>query len=83
MSVRVADGVIRIEGIGQVADAEPILTALLDDASRAVDLSGASRLHSAIVQLLMAFRPRVMGAPSDPFYAAHIVTLLDTNEGSE
>jgi len=82
MSVRLADGIIHVEGAGEVADAEPILAALVDDHASTVDLSRAGRLHSAIVQLLLALRPRVIGTPSDPFYASHIVTLLDTDKGS-
>jgi len=81
MSVRVVGNVVHVEGMGAVADAEPILAALHDDPSRVVDLSAATRLHSAIIQLLFAVRPRTIGAPSDPFYAAQIARLLDTGHG--
>jgi hypothetical protein len=81
MSVRVAGDIIHIEGTGSVADAEPLLAALLDDPSRAVDLSGAARLHSAIIQLFLALRPRIIGAPADLFHNSHIVPLLDADEG--
>jgi hypothetical protein len=82
MSVRITGEVIRVEGVGAVADAEPILAALQEGPDRTVDLSGTTRLHSAIVQLLLACRPRIVGAPADPFYVTHIATLLDTVEGS-
>lgn len=81
MSVRLTDNVIHVDGMGAVADAEPILAALHEDPSRVVDLSAATRLHSAIVQLLLAVRPSVKGVPADAFYAAHIVRLLDTGHG--
>lgn len=82
MSVRVIGEVIHVEGVGAVADAEPILAAFHEGPDSTVDLSGATRLHSAIVQLLLVCRPAIVGAPADPFYAAHIATLLDTTEGS-
>lgn len=81
MTVRVTRDAIFVEGAGAVADAEPILSALQADASRTIDLSGATRLHSAIIQLLIALRPRVAGLPADPFFAAHLLALLDTGEG--
>ncbi len=81
MTVRVTREAIFVEGAGAVADAEPILSALQADASRTIDLSGATRLHSAIIQLLIALRPQVAGLPADPFFAAHLLALLDTGEG--
>ena len=76
MSVEVADGVIHVRGNGRVEDAEPILAALQDDPAAVINLSGATRLHSATIQLLVALRPRIAGAPSDPFQARHIIPLL-------
>jgi hypothetical protein len=81
MSVRTAGDTIHLEGVGDVADAEPLLSALLADRSRKVDLSGATRLHSAVIQLLLALRPKIVGAPDDAFHAAHIVPHLDTDIG--
>ena len=77
MSVQVSGGVIRIVGSGRIEDAEPILAALNEEPSRVVDLGQAAHLHTAVVQILFAFRPSVCGMPSDPFYAAHVAPLLD------
>jgi hypothetical protein len=77
MSVRVVGSTIHVEGAGLVEDAEPVLAALSADPAAMVDLSRATRLHSAIVQLLVGLRPRIVGAPSDAFQARHIVPLLD------
>ncbi len=82
MSVRFAGDSISIEGAGDVADAEPLLSALLDDAARQIDLTNATRLHSAVIQLLLALRPRIVGDPHDPFYLSHIKPLLDAGGGS-
>lgn len=77
MSVRVAGGVIHVEGNSLVEDAEPILAALQEAPDRTVDLSRAARLHSAGIQVLLALRPRITGLPSDPFQARHLAALLD------
>ena len=81
MSVRVSDEAVYVEGLGDVADAEPLLSALLDDPARPVDLGNASRLHSAVIQVLLALRPRITAAPRDPFYSLHIARLLDAGQG--
>lgn len=80
MSVRIAGSVIYVEGIGAVGDAEPILAALQEDRTRTIDLRGAARLHSAIIQLLLAVRPAVVGTPADPSYVAYIVPVLDAGD---
>jgi len=79
MSVRIAGSTIHVEGNGLVEDAEPILVALQADPKRIVDLSRAAKLHSATVRLLLALRPRIVGAPSDPFQAEHVAPLLISN----
>ncbi len=81
MTVRVAGDTIYVEGVGHVAEAEPILSALLEDPSRTIDLSGTTRLHSAVIQLLLALRPRTIGAPADSFQSSYLVALLDAGEG--
>ena len=81
MSVRVEARTILVEGTASVGDAEPILAALLEEPARAVDLSKATRLHSAVVQLLLALRPTTVGQPADRFYESHIASLLDASKG--
>ena len=79
MSVRVDGAAIHVEGNGAVEDAEPILVALQEDPQRIVDLAHAGRLHTASVQVLLALRPTIVGAPSDSFQAKHI-SLIWLNE---
>jgi len=81
MGVRIEQRTIHIEGAASVADAEPLLAALLENPGRVIDLSGASRIHSAVVQLLLALRPEVVGKPADPFYNSHIARLIDASKG--
>jgi hypothetical protein len=63
MSVRVADGVIHLEGRCMVEDAEPLLRAVQDDPAATVALAGATRLHMAVVQVLLAARPPLLDLP--------------------
>ena len=79
MSVRIEGRTIYVEGNGPVEDAEPILAALQEDPQRIVDLSHAGRLHTASVQVLLALRPAIVGAPSDSFQARHF-KLIWLNE---
>lgn len=78
MSVRVVNGVILLEGRCRIEEAETLLGYLLEDADRQVDLSACDALHSAIVQILMATRPRIAGKPVDPFLCTYVVPLLET-----
>ncbi len=82
MSVRIAGDIVFVEGPSDVADAEPLLSAVLENPAREVDLGNASRLHSAVIQLLLSLRPRIVRPPADPFYVTHIAPLLDAGGGS-
>jgi hypothetical protein len=77
MSVVVSGDIIRISGNASVADAEPILAALHQDPSRRIDLREAGHLHSAVVQILLAVRPRITGGPSYPFFSAYVLPQFD------
>lgn len=76
MSVEVIGDTIRIVGNATVADAEPLLVALQDDPARPIDLGHAAHLHSAVVQILLALRPRIIGTPAYPFFTACILPRL-------
>ena len=65
MTVVVAKGLINLEGRCLVEDAEPLLLALQDDPRATVEISGASRLHLAVVQILLATNARISGVPQD------------------
>jgi hypothetical protein len=76
MTVAAQNGVIRLHGRCLVEDAEPLLLALQDDPEATVDLAEASRLHLAVVQILLALRPSVTGTPQDPVVARHLLASL-------
>lgn len=75
MSVRFADGAIRIEGNCPVEDAEPLLR-LLQAHAAPVDLSRCDRLHAAPFQVLLALRPVIAGIPSSDFVRERLLPML-------
>jgi len=74
--IRDADGTIRLDGDCGAEDAEALLRHLGADPGAAVDWRGCTRAHTAVVQVLMALRPAVLGPPADDFLQAHVAPLL-------
>ena len=63
------DGRIRLSGDCTIEDAEALLRCFSDDPRAEVDWSGCEHAHSAVIQVLLAVRPRIVGRPEDPFLA--------------
>ncbi len=80
MTVRIADGIIHLAGHCAVEDAEPLLVALTEAPSRRIDLSEATRLHSAVVQVLLVARPAIGAPPADPFLRDLLMPALQAME---
>lgn len=76
MSVRVEGQVVHIVGRCLAEDAEALLVALQEDATRTVDLSAVQRMHLAVAQILLAARPVIQGLPENCFVADHVANLL-------
>jgi hypothetical protein len=76
MILRLEGDTIHLEGEGRVEDAETLLTLLQAGDARRVDLSAASHLHTAILQVLLALRPPLAGMAGDPFAQRWLVPLL-------
>lgn len=76
MTVTVSGDTIHLTGACLVEDAEPLLLALQADPSRGVDVGTATRLHLAVVQLLLAARPAITGVPGDPFLRDRLLPML-------
>lgn len=83
MSVRLDGTVIRLEGECRVEEAEPLLALLQEAAGREVDLGAAGPLHTAVVQVLLALRPRIRAIPGDAFTARWLLPLFDGKEGRQ
>ncbi len=64
---RDAAGAIVLEGRCLVEEAEPLLRMLQQTPSAPLDWSRCSQLHTAILQLILAARPRRIGPCGDPF----------------
>lgn len=58
---RETTGVIHIEGVARVEDAELLVAALQGHADPEVDLAACTGLHGAVLQALLVFRPRISG----------------------
>lgn len=77
MSVRLADGIIILDGDCPVDDAEPLLELLLTNPGVTVDWSGCTHLHTALVQVLLAVRPKLLGSPEPEFLRKWILATLN------
>ncbi len=77
MSVRIADGVIWLDGRCLVEDAETLLLAIQQDSEAPVDIAGVQRLHLAVLQVLLVLKPKLRGTASNAFLARHIFSHFD------
>jgi hypothetical protein len=80
VTVRIADGVIYLEDHCRVEEAETLLMALQEHREAIVDISRLTRIHLALAQILLAQRPQIRGAPSDPFLLDWLLPLLRSFE---
>ena len=78
MSLEVRQGVIYLSGRCG-ADAAEALLEHLGTGMTTVDLTGCETLHAALLQLLMAARPTIVGQPTT-FLAQWIVPLLNSSD---
>jgi hypothetical protein len=77
MSVAVAgDGRILLQGDCPIEDAEALLRCLSDDPGALVDWNGCAHAHSAVIQVMLAIGPRVVGRPADPFLDRYVAACL-------
>ena len=70
------NGVIEISGRCGVEDAEALQRHFLVSPASAIEWGACEHLHTAVLQVLLAAKPRIQGVPSSPFLASHIVPLL-------
>lgn len=65
MSVRLADGVIVLEGDCPVDEAEALLDLLLANPNAPVDWTACGQLHTSVIQVLLAARRPTRGEPGN------------------
>lgn len=73
---------VRFEGICMVEDAVSLIEHLRHHRAAQVDLSDCSYLHSALLQLLMVAKPKVVVPPNDTFLARWVAPLLIPAKGA-
>lgn len=76
MSVQQEGELVRLVGDCRVEDAEALCATLVGRRIRRVDVSGAQRLHTAVVQALMALDAEVIGRPADAFQERQLARVL-------
>jgi len=77
MTVRVADdGAIVLEGVCPAEDAEALAGFLLLDPAASVDWRGCDNVHTAVVQVLLAARPAMLGPPRSSFLRDWVAPVL-------
>jgi hypothetical protein len=65
MTVHISSaGVILLEGVCPSEDSEILLQALLEHPGAVVDWSGCASAHTAVIQVLLAFKPELTGRPA-------------------
>ncbi|WP_157271785.1 hypothetical protein [Azohydromonas aeria] len=64
MGIRYEEGTALLEGIVGVEDAEGLAAWLREQPAPAVALSDCEHVHGAVLQVLLALRPRVAARPA-------------------
>jgi hypothetical protein len=82
MAVEYGEEVVRMREVVSVEEAEDILRWLEGKERPRIDLGCCTHLHAAVLQLLMATRPRVIEWPRDPDLRAWLERAL-RGEGGE
>jgi hypothetical protein len=72
-----AEDVIWLEGRCMVEDADTLLLAMQQMPDSPVDLTGAQRLHLAVVQILLVMKPTLRGTVNDAVLAQYIFRRSD------
>ena len=70
MTIRYRKKYAALEGIVGVEDAETLTQWLLGQATPTVHLGKCEHLHGAVLQVLLALRPKVSVPPADPLLAS-------------
>jgi hypothetical protein len=65
-----------LSGVCGVAEAETLHIWLLDHPTARIDLTDCQHVHTAVLQVLLALRPAIVGQPDDPGLAGWLMPLL-------
>jgi hypothetical protein len=78
MTIKFDNKIICLEGNCGAEDVEALLAALADG-HRSVDMSEVDHLHAAVLQVLLAFGPRLLGSPRDTFVRTWLIPILNSD----
>ena len=76
-----ADGVVALEGACALEDAEVLQQHLLARGDAIVDWRSCETAHTAVIQILLAARPRLQGVPAGEFLRQFVAPLLTAPRG--
>lgn len=70
------DGTLQLQGSCEIEDAETLLQILSVDAKVTVDWRLCNYAHTAVIQVLMALQPTLIGPPASDFLTAYLGDFL-------
>lgn len=76
MSVSAVGDVIYLQGSCRVEDAETLVALLQKPRKVTLDVSTCESLHAAVVQAILAFDGRIVGAPTEGFLGKLLIPAL-------
>lgn len=81
MTVLLEDTLIRLQGPCGVEEAETLTSLLQSQPDAVVDVSACTALHGAVLQVMLAFGPSIIGEPNDAFLRDHLLPALAARQG--
>jgi hypothetical protein len=76
MTVGLENGNILLAGICPADDAESLLRLILNDRRAIVDWRACDEAHTAVIQILLAAKPELLGPSANPFLHSRIAPLI-------
>ena len=76
MTIHLSGTAIELEGICHSEDAEILLQHLLAEPTATVDWRACESAHTAVIQVLMAVKPKLLGPPAGGALGQWIQPLL-------
>jgi len=81
MTIRREGRTIRLAGDCPLEEAEPLFNLLESDSTPVVDVSGLRSLHTSVLQVLMVFRPTLVGSSENEFVDTWVLPAVTTPRG--
>jgi len=77
MTVRLEAHAIVLEGACGVEQVEPLLAQLEAHSELPVDIGGVEGVHTALWQVILMVRPKLVGTPASTFVGNHLLRALE------